>query len=179
MNEKKPGFSRRALIVAIAVLVLAGGASVLLIAQKVESLDPRSVAAAPGPSGLMWVGGNRESSFMHPGLSCIDCHNRGEGPRFQIAGTVYTNLDEKDDWFGVEGATVQVTDTTGKIASFTTNKAGNFFSGRSASLSAPFEVKVLKGGAERAMGSPAPSGNCASCHTAAGANGAPGRVIAP
>jgi hypothetical protein len=148
-------------------------------AQRAETLDPRFVAKADGPSGLKWIGGDSESSFMRPGRDCIACHAKGEGPRFQVAGTVYTNIDEKDDYFGVEGVVVRVTDAKGTQASFTTNKAGNFYSGRGASLSLPLSVKVLKDKAENAMGSPAPVGDCASCHTAKGANGAPGRILAP
>lgn len=147
--------------------------------DALKGLSPRQVAAADGPSGLKWIGGNRESPLMHPGMSCIACHVKsGEGPRYQVAGTVYTNIDEKDDYFGVEGVVVQVTDKKGVVASYTTNKAGNFFSGRSA-LSLPLTVKVLRGKAELPMSSPATSGDCASCHTAKGANGAPGRVVAP
>jgi len=116
---------------------------------------------------------------MHPGLDCISCHAKGEGPRLQVAGTVYTKLDEKDDYLGVEGVVVKVTDKAGKTASFTSNKAGNFFSGTSSSLVMPLTVKLIRGKAEGGMGSPAPSGDCAACHTVKGANGAPGRIIAP
>jgi hypothetical protein len=168
---------RRPAIAVLALLVLVVSAA---SAQKNATLDPRLTAKADGPSGLKWIGGERESPFMHPGVSCIACHSKGEGPRFQIAGTVYTNIDEKDDWLGVEGAVVQLTDKKGTVVSFTTNKSGNFFSGRrDAALTFPATVKVLKGKAENAMQSPAPSGDCLSCHTAKGANGAPGRVIAP
>ncbi len=148
--------------------------------DPLKGLSPRIAAVANGPSGLKWVGGNQENPLMHPGFDCIACHAKGEGPRFLVAGTVYTNLDEKDDYFGVEGATVQLVDAKGKKAELATNLAGNFFlNARSASLVAPFSVKVLVGKAERAMGSQAPSGDCASCHTAKGQNGAPGRIMAP
>jgi hypothetical protein len=163
---------------------IAVGAAVLaflcLLAASAQSLDSRLTAKADGPSGLKWIGGDRESPFMHPGLSCIGCHARGEGPRFQAAGTVYTDIDEKDDYLGVAGVTVQLTDAKGKALKLVTNKAGNFFSGgRDAALAFPVTVKLFKGAAERDMGSPAPIGDCAACHTAAGKNGAPGRVMAP
>jgi hypothetical protein len=166
---------RRAILGA-AILAAAAFACLSLGAQ---GLDSRLVAKADGPSGLKWIGGDRESPLMRPGMSCIGCHSRGEGPRFQVAGTVYTNIDEKDEYFGVEGLVVQVTDAVGTVAKYPTNKAGNFYSGRSPSLKAPFAVKVLGKKGENPMASPAPSGDCASCHTAKGANGAPGRVIAP
>ena len=38
---------------------------------------------------MKWTVGDRESPEMHPGRSCIDCHAKGEGPRFLVAGTVY------------------------------------------------------------------------------------------
>jgi hypothetical protein len=175
---KIPGLSRagRAILIILALVVVAG---VALIAQRTQTLDPRFVAKAEGPSGLRWVGGDSESPFMHPGLSCIGCHSRGEGPRFSVAATVYTNYDEKDDWFGVEGVTVQVTDSGGRVAKLVTNKAGNFFAGRGVALTAPFRILVLRNGKEGRMGSPAPMGDCAACHTARGENGAPGRIIAP
>ena len=141
--------------------------------------DESEPAAKSDASGLKWVGGNSGSQLMHPGLSCIVCHSRGEGPRYQVAGTVYAALDQRDDYYGVADVVVQVTDAKGKVAKYATNKAGNFYSGHFSSLKAPFAVKVLGKKGERAMGSPAPSGDCASCHTAAGAEGAPGRVIAP
>jgi mono/diheme cytochrome c family protein len=176
MKNPKRNRLRRAAIAGVLLVLLVAVAC----AQRNATLDPRLTAKADGPSGLKWIGGDRESPFMHPGVSCIACHSKGEGPRFQVAGTVYANIDEKDDWLGVEGAEVQLSDKKGTVVSLTTNKSGNFFSGRrDAALTFPATVKVLKGKAENAMQSPAPSGDCLACHTAKGANGAPGRVIAP
>ena len=136
------GPRRRLLALSVAALALL---TLVTSPASAQSLNPRLVAKADGPSGLKWIGGDRESDLMHPGLSCIACHTQsGEGPRFQVAGTVYTNIDEQDDYFGVEGATVQATDAKGKVATFTTNKAGNFSSGRfSAALALPLTIKVL------------------------------------
>ena len=128
----------------------------------------------------MWTGGDSESPLMHPGLSCISCHAKGEGPRFQAAATVYSKLDAKDDSYGVQGATVQLTDSKGLVLKLKTNQAGNFFSGRRhPQLTFPVKVKVFGPTGENEMGSPAPSGDCASCHTASGRSGAPGRILAP
>jgi mono/diheme cytochrome c family protein len=179
MRLKSIVLNRRGAVALAMIVVLLLVAAVAVVAERAQTLDSRLVAPAPGPAGLQWIGGNRESPFMNPGQSCIGCHSRGEGPRYQVAGTVYRELSEKDNWLGVEGVTVRVTDKGGKVADLVSNQAGNFFSGRGASLVAPYSVKVLKGAAERAMGSPAPTGDCAACHTAKGANGAPGRVIAP
>jgi len=147
--------------------------------DPLKGFNPRLVAVANGPSGLKWIGGDRESPFMHPGMDCIACHAQGEGPRLKVAGTVYTNLDERDDYLGVEGVTVQLTDKAGKSVSLVSNKAGNFMSSRGFSLNPPYTVKLVRGKAESGMGTPAPSGDCASCHTAKGENGAPGRIQAP
>ncbi len=174
--EGKPTAQRRGIFLGASIAAILGCAAMALSAQ---ALDSRLVARADGPSGLKWIGGNRESPLMRPGMSCIGCHARGEGPRFQVAGTVYTNIDEKDEYFGVEGLVVALADAKGTTARYTTNKAGNFYSGRGAALKAPFVVKVLGKKGENAMASPAPNGDCASCHTASGENGAPGRVVAP
>ncbi len=169
----------------VKVVVVAVIAAFLLLPASVFAaglggLSPKLVAVADGPSGLKWIGGDSESPLMHPGMSCITCHARGEGPKLTVAGTVYTKIDEKDDYFGVEGATVQIVDAKGKSVDLVTNKAGNFMlPARKALLVPPFSVKVLKGKAVNVMESPAPSGNCASCHTAAGSGGAPGRIMAP
>jgi hypothetical protein len=138
------------------------------------------LALASAGAQKMWTGGDEESPLMHPGMSCITCHSRGEGPRFQAAATVYATLDAKDDSYGVSGATVRLTDSKGVVLKLVTNEAGNFFSGRrDPRLAFPVSVKVFRPGGENQMGSPAPSGDCASCHTAKGANGAPGRILAP
>jgi len=137
-------------------------------------------ASAQGSTVTKWTLGDRESPLMHPGMSCIDCHAKGEGPRFLIAGTVFQSLAEADDVYGVKDVTVQITDAKGKVFKLTTNASGNFFlEARGNTLTAPFTAKVIVNGKERAMGSPQSSGSCNVCHTAKGVNGAPGRIIVP
>ncbi len=101
--------------------------------------------------------------------NCISCHARGEGPRFLAAGTVYQQLDEPDDCYGVKGVVVQLTDAKNKVYKMTSNAAGNFTLRRGGPLAFPI------GG----MTAPQMTASCAACHTASGANGAPGRVVAP
>jgi hypothetical protein len=72
---------------------------------------------------------------------------------------------------------VTVTDSTGATASFTANSVGNF-SGN-ASLTFPITAVVSFNGKTRAMTTAVASGDCNSCHTQTGANGAPGRVTLP
>jgi hypothetical protein len=135
------------------------------------------VASSTCVSGQQWVGGTRESSEMEPGLACISCHSSGEGPRFTIAGTVYGALKEADTCFGTSAVQVQITDAANQVITLTPNAAGNFSSSRALTL--PYTAKlILPGGGERPMGGAQQSGDCNSCHTAAGAQGAPGRVLA-
>ena len=99
------------------------------------------------------------------------------GPAYTLAGTVYPTAHEPDDCDGVGGLTVVVTDANGVVTNVTVNQAGNFSS--RAKIAAPFHVKVTNGTKERAMAGSLTAGDCNSCHTLAGANGAPGRVMAP
>jgi hypothetical protein len=131
-------------------------------------------------TGMKWTGGDEGSPDMHPGRSCIDCHARGEGPRFVVAGTVFRQLGEPNDTYGVRGAVVQLTDAKGNVVRLTTSTAGNFMlRARGNPIAFPFTAKVFYQGRESEMVTPQSSGNCAACHTPKGGNGAPGRIIAP
>jgi len=115
---------------------------------------------------------------MHPGGDCIGCHTQeGEGPKLTIAGTVMGALDDDTDCNGMAGVTVQITGADGVTLDLVTNAAGNFYTEQA--VVTPFSAKVIKDGAERAMSTTPSDTNCASCHTAEGANGAPGRIMAP
>ncbi len=155
---------RAALAAAVMLLFAAGSAT----------------AEQSGTAGKTWTGGDSESPEMHPGLSCIGCHAKGEGPRFVIAGTVFQNISEKDDVYGVPGAVVQITDAKGKVRKLTTNASGNFsLRAWGNTIALPFTAKVMYKGNENAMGTPQSTGDCAACHTAQGMKGAPGRIIVP
>jgi hypothetical protein len=127
-----------------------------------------------------WTRGDRGSPLMHPGGTCITCHDANGGPSFSIAGTVFPTAHEPDDCDGVTGtATLQVviTDANNQTTTLTVNSAGNFYS--AAAIATPFSAKVVSGTRERAMTDTQTSGDCNSCHTVDGANGAPGRIMAP
>jgi mono/diheme cytochrome c family protein len=132
-------------------------------------------------SNVFWQEGNKGSGTMSPGSACLSCHENQRGVRkLAVAGTVYPTANEPDDCFGLGGVSVVVTDLQGKVqATLTTNEAGNFFVEKG--VKAPFKVKVVRGGAERAMvATLGPGdGDCNGCHTRDGANGAPGRIMAP
>ncbi|HUX36330.1 MAG TPA: hypothetical protein VMV44_00390 [Rectinemataceae bacterium] len=163
-----------ALAAALALVAAAG-----LAADDDEGSAANPFAASNGPSGLKWVAGNSGGSLMNPGLACISCHTRGEGPRFAAAGTVYAKLDEKNLDLGVEGATVQIIDAKGRVLTLKTNKSGNFSARRGVSFTFPITAKVIYKGKTSEMYSPQKSGDCNLCHTQSGAKGAPGRVAIP
>lgn len=130
-------------------------------------------------SDSYWNGGNEESPEMHPGMNCIECHtSEGEGPQYLAAGTLFTNYDEPDDCNGVSGATVELTGDDGTVLTATSNGAGNFFF--TGTLVTPYTARVLVDGVEvnKMVGAQSDT-NCANCHTAEGANAAPGRIIVP
>ncbi len=128
-------------------------------------------------SGQSYTGS--EGSTMRPGEACVACHQARGGPGFNIGGTVYPTGHEPNDCVAssAAGAVVTVKDSKGVTASFTANGNGNF-SG-SASLTFPITAVVTFNGKSRAMTTAVASGDCNSCHTQTGANGAPGRVTLP
>lgn len=133
-------------------------------------------------SGSRWTNGTTGSVNMEPGHACIDCHRtRPRAPVLTVAGTVYPTLREALDCNAgaqVVGATVEVTDSRGTKVSLPVNQpSGNFRT--LAALTPPLTVRVLFNGKANAMKGMAPSGDCNSCHTETGANGAPGRITIP
>jgi len=120
-----------------------------------------------------------EGPTMEPGGTCIACHtSEGEGPRFTIAGTVMGATDDDTACNGVSGVTVEITGADGQVLTLTSNSAGNFFL-ENGTVTFPYTARVLSGSLERVMSTPQSDGECNSCHTAGGANGAPGRILSP
>jgi hypothetical protein len=146
--------------------------------------EPPPPALLVCTSGRFWDVANTYDGDekMNPGLACITCHAANEGPSFHVGGTVYPTLHENDRCYGVEAiGRVEVTDAEGRIYSAAINAYGNFRIDRSAGLMTfPIRAKVISSsGSVREMPIPAPHGNCNACHTEQGANGAPGRILAP
>jgi hypothetical protein len=127
-------------------------------------------------SGLMWTGDDG-SPAMNPGLACLSCHAHGKGPPFALAGTVFSSSSEADLCFGAEKATVRIFGSDGRSVEMVTNEAGNFYSKLPVGL--PYTAAVLVDDRASVMQTPQSSGDCNSCHQSQGANGAPGRVLAP
>lgn len=118
-----------------------------------------------------------EGRDMAPGDNCITCHQNTEAPVYFIAGTVMGAYKDDNECNGISGATVRITDANGVVTDLPTTRAGNFYTRHS--VATPYTAKVLKNGKERAMAAAQTDGNCANCHTAEGANGAPGRILSP
>lgn len=135
-------------------------------------------------SNQHWTLGNEESPDMKPGAPCIDCHTQGvggeRGPDFIFAGTVFPGLHDEDDCFGSTpaGTTVVVTDAEGRVFEVAVRPRGNFFE-EERDVTFPIRAEVRRDGKVVAMKDPVPSGDCNSCHSAEGEDGAPGRILAP
>jgi mono/diheme cytochrome c family protein len=141
----------------------------------------QTVATTVCSTGQQWAGGGEGSADMYPGQACVACHRKGEGPVFVIAGTVFKTPNEADNCVGATtGVSVQITDANGKVETLAVSATGNFSSSkRGVALVMPYTAKVLYAGGERVMSSAQSDGDCNVCHTAAGLNGAPGRVSVP
>lgn len=149
--------------------------------------DPTPVCS----SGEYWTGGNHGSERMHPGLACLACHqnlsNDEDTPSLWVGGTVYPTLHEPDDCLGAdgedafEGAIVRLTDALGIEHNLPVNRSGNFMLDRddAPDFAMPFNASLWYQNRERPMHSAQQSGDCNSCHTTQGANGAPGRIYLP
>lgn len=138
-------------------------------------------------SGEFWNPNFAPGPEMFPGRVCIQCHvdeniatGEGDAPIFSFAGTVYRAIDEPNDCNGTaaRGAEVEVTDARDRVFKATVNAQGNF-NFTDGSFTYPLRARVLFQGRERRMMDPVKSGDCNACHTAAGFEGAPGRIILP
>lgn len=137
-------------------------------------------------SNTYWTGGDTKSAAMQPGLPCVTCHRLGgkaTGKTFDVAGTVYPSAHEPNDCNGgPAGVTVVITDANNQDHALAVNAAGNFYHADFFGFQkfpAPYRAKVVAGGKTRAMVAPQTDGDCNACHTQAGAQKAPGRIVAP
>ncbi len=146
----------------------------------------------PCPSGQTYKGGT--GNDMEPGNTCIQCHGQQGGPTYKIGGTVFRNLITDTGCYasGKAGSvvppatyTVEITDSATPAHVFkttTSSLSGNFhMSSKSMTgFTPPYTARVLDAaGNARKMSTKQTSGDCNACHTAAGAQGAPGRIVAP
>src|SRR4051812_10675624 len=123
-----------------------------------------------------------ESELMEPGGGCIHCHSSYEGPSFAIAGTVMNATHDDTNCTGVADVTVAITGADGTRAELVTNATGNFkLEHWPGTTLFPYTAEVRRGGVSSKMLTPRQPGenDCNACHTAAGLNAAPGRIVAP
>lgn len=170
---------------AACALALGGAAALGRCGEPAPS--PRLPGWGPAcVSGRYWGRGEDGDNHMHPGRACINCHEgRHRGPRFTVAGTVYSRLHEEDDCLGASATTyqVEVVDSSNVPFFITPNAAGNFYTTHPFRL--PLQqvrVHAPDGGVSE-MNSAPPHGDCNACHTRAGLDSVvgttPGRVVAP
>lgn len=170
---------------------IAGGTKKGAMCTEPPSADagtpPAAVDAGAGAdggatctSGQFWTMGNTGSGLMNPGQTCQGCHQVMGGPAFTVAGTVFPSLGDPNNCNGTNAngtLTVIITDAQNRQTRIPVNAAGNFYT--RARIRAPFRARVTDGTKTRAMGGAVTAGDCNRCHTANGANGAPGRILAP
>lgn len=135
----------------------------------------------------------KESSRMNPGMPCIGCHNTPgsysppcssfspQGPYFSVAGTVFARGHVPDGCrtttVDLSQAQVIITDKNGVAHTLPVNSVGNFYN--EGNIATPYTAKVVYQGKTRAMAAAQTDGDCNTCHSESGINGAPGRVALP
>lgn len=147
-------------------------------------------------SGLVWTRGTSESALMNPGYACRSCHLgnnfNGQNPgnarepekAYFFMGTAYSTQKEADLCAAdavPQGAVVEILDTNDVVQlTLSINEVGNFYSSSTtAKVPVPFKARVRANGKVNAMAASQTDGDCNSCHTAGGLNGAPGRITWP
>ena len=135
-------------------------------------------------SGQIWTYSDKDSPLMNPGRSCVKCHaeNNDEehAPFYKVAGTVMRAPHESDDCRGAPSMTIELTDANATKWVMLGNSAGNFWLDPTAEVAMPYTARIIdEHGNERVKQMPVSDGDCASCHTRDGENGASGRLLPP
>lgn len=147
-------------------------------------------------SGMVWQGGTSESPQMNPGYACRSCHlgqnfngqnpsgKRESGRAYFFMGTAYSDYHEANLCAAASppaDAVVEILDTNDAVQlTLPINAVGNFYSNNTqAGVPVPYKARVKANGKTLAMGSSQTVGDCNTCHTDTGLNGAPGRIVWP
>jgi hypothetical protein len=162
--------------------------------------DAGELDAGPAPTGCLGTQmagmSTVASENMDPGWACQACH---KGQNFQnqnpmgysassrayyFMGTVFPDFHENDLCIDVNagGVTVQIYDASGAMQyEMTPNNVGNFYiASKQANLTLPYTASITgPTGKKRWMLTPQVIGDCNTCHTVQGLNGAPGRIVIP
>lgn len=137
---------------------------------------------------------NQRGATMAPGMACISCHSgrdfRGQNPGgalinsddvYQYMGTVFAAVHEADLCAPrlAVAATVEIlAPDGGVVARLPVNSGGNFF-GNANPRPSSFRARVVTAQGTREMSTLQTNGDCNTCHTAEGREGAPGRIFLP
>lgn len=147
--------------------------------------------AGPAPTTCMsssrWTQGDRGSSQMHPGEACVACHaSRKPSRAYFFMGTVYRSAHEQDNCHAgpPAGLVMEILHADGGVA-YSMNvlwPSGNFYrQALGAGMPLPYRARVRNPatGQTLEMQTPQTSGDCNTCHTEQGSNGAAGRIVWP
>lgn len=133
---------------------------------------------------------------MNPGYACRSCHLgenfMGQNPNGEanlqyamfFMGTVYSDFNEQNLCLadGVPaGTVVEILDSAGVLKlTLPVDASGNFRStSPDAGFPLPYRARVRSNGLVRPMGDAQTNGDCNTCHTEQGREGAPGRIVWP
>jgi mono/diheme cytochrome c family protein len=150
-----------------------------------------SLAPGPAPttcaSGSYWSEASGTGSSMAPGYACRSCHlQQAPSHAYFFMGTVFKTLHEEN---GCDArlqepskVRVEILDAQDQVRlTLVPNFAGNFYSpAQEAGFPLPYRVRLVgPDGRSRMMRTLQTQGDCNSCHTEQGAEGAPGRIALP
>jgi hypothetical protein len=134
-------------------------------------------SCAVGSVGLL---GLIPGATMSPGTACVSCHASTGARKLGVGGTVFTRTNEPDQCIGIaSGVQVVLTDATGTDHVLQTNATGNFYDTGLFGFTTPYTAKVVTAAGSVPMITPQTNVDCNACHSAAGAQGAAGRIVGP
>jgi hypothetical protein len=146
-------------------------------------------------SARTWTQRYDGSPDMNPGMACRACHAgqnfSGQNPQGQselgrqywFAGTAFPGRNERDGCLASapSGVTIEILDADGgvRVSMPVRTTSGNFYDTtiRTRPQWLPYTARVRRNGAVvSTMRTPQMSGDCNTCHTELGQQGAPGRI---
>ncbi len=102
-----------------------------------------------------------QSGEHNAGEPCLSCHGNGDGPDFELGGTIYSSLAGGSP---VVGATIRLTDADGAELTVVSARNGNFWI--QDPIAFPIQVQASACPSTMAMVAPSVVGNCnaSGCH---------------
>ena len=151
------------------------------------TIDPPDAGPAPTTcaSGSYWTFGNQESPNMNPGKPCLACHNATRRPTRRTPSRAPCSWRATRRTPATRGrrrlprSTSSTANGTVALTLSVSTTSGNFNSSRYPSVTLPYTARVYNGTRSATMTTPQTNGDCNSCHTEQGLNGALGRIVLP